>query len=94
MQQYIFPAVFIQEQDKSYTGMVPDLGLVIDGPSIEETFLYLKHYLKVFCKYAVKLEEDVLIPSKFEKIEEKNKKNLVMLIDAILEDAKELNKKK
>lgn len=84
MQQYVFPAVFIQNTDESYTAMIPDLGLVMEGPSIEETFLYIKQYLKVFCNYATKLEEDILMPTKFEKIAENNKKHTVMLIDAIV----------
>ncbi|MDD4110473.1 MAG: type II toxin-antitoxin system HicB family antitoxin [Clostridia bacterium] len=85
MHQFVFPAVFIQEKDDSYTAMIPDLGLVTDGPSIEEAFLFAKDYLRVFCKYAVKLEEDILIPTKFEKVVLNNKKNLVMLIDTIVE---------
>lgn len=84
MQQYVFPAVFIQNTDESYTAMIPDLGLVIEGPSIEEAFLYIKHYLKVFCNYAIKLEEDILQPTKFEKIAKNNKKHRVMLVDAII----------
>ena len=40
MQQYVFPAVFIQNVDESYIAMIPDLGLAMEGPSIEETFLY------------------------------------------------------
>jgi predicted RNase H-like HicB family nuclease len=86
MHQYVFPAVFIKEEDKSYTAMIPDLGIVTDGPSIEESYLYIKDHLEVFCKYAIKFEENILLPTKFEKIAEKNKNNLVMLIDAIVND--------
>ncbi len=84
MQQFVFPAVFIQEEDNSYTAMIPDLGLVTDGKSIEEAFLFIKDYLRVFCNYALKLKEDILIPTKFEKIAQNNKNNSVMLVDAII----------
>lgn len=85
MHQFVFPAIFIQENDESYTAMIPDLGIITDGPSIEEAFLFVKDHLKVFCKYALKLEEDILYPTKFEKIALNNQKNLVMLVDAIVE---------
>lgn len=84
MHQFVFPAIFIQENDNSYTAMIPDLGIVTDGPSIEEAFLFVKDHLRVFCKYALKLEEDILYPTKFEKIAA-NKQHIVMLVDAIVE---------
>lgn len=86
--QYVFPAVFIKEEGDSYTVMIPDLGLVTDGPSIEEAYLFIKDYLEVFCRYALKLEEEILVPTKFEKIVENNKNNLVMLVDAIVDSKK------
>ena len=52
--------------------------------NIEEAYLYIKDYLRVFCEYAIKLEEDILIPTKFEKICERYKKDVVMLVDAIV----------
>ena len=84
MQQFVFPAVFIKREDDSVSALIPDLNLVTDGNSIEEAYLFAKDYLRIFCEYAVKLEEDLLIPTKFEKIAEKYKKDIVMLIDAIV----------
>lgn len=84
MQQYVFPAVFIKKDDESVSALIPDLNLVTDGNSIEEAYLYIKDYLRIFCEYAVKLEDDLLIPTKFEKVAEKYKKSIVMLVDAIV----------
>jgi predicted RNase H-like HicB family nuclease len=84
LHQFVFPAVFIKEQDDSYTSTIPDLGLVTDGESIEKSFLFIKNFLQVYCEYAITLEEDILKPSKFEKIAEKYKNNIVMLVDAIV----------
>lgn len=88
MQLYVFPAVFIQENDNSYTASIPDLNLVTDGKTIEEAFLFIKDYLRVFCNYAIKLDEDISFPTKFEKIAKNNKNNFVMLVDAIVDDKK------
>ena len=84
MQQYVFPAVFIKNEDETVSVIVPDLNIVTDGNSIEEAYLYIKDYLRVFCEYALKLEEDILMPTKFEKIFERYKKDVVMLVDAIV----------
>lgn len=84
MQQYVFPAVFVKKEDETYSVFIPDLDITTEGDSIEEAFLYIKDYLRIFCQYAIKLEEDILIPTKFEKVAEKFKKDTVMLVDAII----------
>ena len=84
MHYYVFPAVFIKENNESVTAMIPDLGIAIEGPSIEESYIYLKNQLRIFCEYAVKLEEDILIPTKFEKVAVNNQRNIVMLMDAMV----------
>lgn len=84
MQQYVFPAVFIRNEDESFSVVVPDLNITTDGNTIEEAYLYIKDYLRIFCEYAVKMDEDILIPTKYETICEKFKKNYVMLIDAVV----------
>ena len=84
MQQYVFPAVFVKKEDETFSVFVPDLNITTEGDSIEEAFLYIKDYLRIFCEYAVKMDDDILIPTKFEKIAEKYSKNVVMLVDAIV----------
>ena len=84
MQQYVFPAVFIKNEDESFSVVVPDLNITTDGNTIEEAYLYIKDYLRIFCEYAVKMDEDILIPTKYETICERFKKNYVMLIDAVV----------
>lgn len=84
MQQYVFPAVFIKNEDESFSVVVPDLNITTDGNTIEEAYLYIKDYLRIFCEYAVKMDEDILMPTKYETICERFKKNYVMLIDAVV----------
>ena len=84
MQQYVFPAVFIRNEDESFSVVVPDLNITTDGNTIEEAYLYIKDYLRIFCEYAVKMDEDILRPTKYETICERFKKNYVMLIDAVV----------
>lgn len=85
MQQYVFPAIFMREEDETYSVYLPDLDLSSDGDTIEEAYLFIQDFLTVYCSYIIKLgEEDSLIPSKFEKIAEKNKQHTVMLVDAFV----------
>ncbi len=84
MQQYVFPAVFIKNEDESFSVVVPDLNITTDGNTIEEAYLYIKDYLRIFCEYAVKMDEDILMPTKYETVCEKFKKDYVMLIDAVV----------
>lgn len=84
MQQYVFPAVFIRNEDESFSVVVPDLNITTDGNTIEEAYLYIKDYLRIFCEYAVKMDEDILLPTKYETVCEKFKKDYVMLIDAVV----------
>ena len=84
MQQYVFPAVFIRNEDESFSVVVPDLNITTDGNTIEEAYLYIKDYLRIFCEYAVKMDEDILVPTKYETVCEKFKKDYVMLIDAVV----------
>lgn len=84
MTQYVFPAVFIKNEDETYSVLVPDLELTTDGNTIEEAYLFIKDYLRIFCEYAVKMDEELLVPTKYEKICEQFKNNIVMLIDAVV----------
>ncbi len=85
MQQYVFPAIFIKEEDNSYTAFIPDLNLTSEGETIEEAYLYIQDYLSIYCSYVNKMnEEESLIPTKFEKIAENFNSKIVMLVDAFV----------
>ena len=83
MKQFLFPAIFFKEDDK-YTVLFPDLNITTDGDTVEEAFLFAKDSLKVYCSYVEKFELDIDMPSRFDEIQKKNPKNLVMLIDCFV----------
>lgn len=84
MQQYVFPVIFIKEESGAYTAYCPDLNLTSDGDTIEEAYLYIQDFITVYCSYAKKMEDEELMPTKFEKIVEENKPHVVMLVDAFV----------
>ncbi|MBR4407244.1 MAG: hypothetical protein IKT27_02920 [Clostridia bacterium] len=83
IQQFLYPAVFVKGEDE-VVATFPDLGITTDGSSVEEAFLFAKDYLRVYCTYALKYEIEINRPSFFEETLEKNNRDSVMLIDAII----------
>lgn len=83
MKQFLFPAIFYKEEDK-FTVLFPDLNITTDGETIEEAYLFAKDSLKVYCSYVERFELEIENPSKFEKIQEENAKNIIMLVDCFV----------
>lgn len=83
MVQYVYPAVFYVEDD-NVTAVIPDLNIFTDGTSIEEAYLFIKDYLRVYCTYATKYDIDIESPSTIEAIKEKYAPNMVMIVDTIV----------
>lgn len=83
IKQYVYPAVFVKGEDE-VVATFPDIGITIDGSSVEEVFLLAKDYLRVYCSYALKYDIEINPPSFFDEISEKYNKDKSMLIDTIL----------
>jgi len=85
MEQFIFPAVFFQEEGETdYTVVFPDLNIFTDGKTLVEAFLFAKDYLKTYCSYAKKFDMEIETPSKFSDIERKFPNAKCMLVDALI----------
>ena len=83
MKQFLFPAIFVKEEDK-YVVLFPDLNITTDGDTLEEAYLFAKDSLKVYCSYVVKFDLDLDTPTKFEKVRNANSKDIVMLVDCFV----------
>lgn len=85
MEQFIFPAVFFQEEGETdYTVVFPDLNIFTDGKTLVEAFLFAKDYLRVYCTYAKKYDMEIDKPSKFTDITSKFPNGICMLVDALV----------
>lgn len=85
MEQFIFPAVFFQEEGETdYTVVFPDLNIFTDGKTIVEAFLLAKDYLKVYCSYARKYDMEIDKPSKLADTINKFPNAICMLVDALV----------
>ena len=64
---FVYPAYFVQGEDEIVVSF-PDLELVIEGDTYEESFLFAKNYLKEFCKYSIKNDLDLPDPSYYKDV--------------------------
>ncbi len=84
--QYIYPAIFIKDEDESCQVLFPDLNIYTDGKNMTEAYVYAKGLLKSYLSYAIKYEIDFNKPTNIEKIMEKCKPSeIAMYIDAIVD---------
>ena len=85
MEQFIFPAVFFQEEDNTeYTVVFPDLNIHTEGKNLVEAFLFAKDYLRLFCSYARKYDIEIEQPSKYVDICKKFPNTICMRVDTII----------
>lgn len=84
--QFLYPAIFIKDEDESCQVLFPDLNIYTDGKNIDEAYIYAKGLLKSYFTYALKYEIEYNKPSKIENFIPKLKANeIVMYVDAMVD---------
>ena len=81
--KYVYPAIFVKDENEEYKVFFPDLELTTDGKIMEEAFLYAKGFLKSFFVYVEKYDMAYNEPTDYETKKKQNEfANEVMLVDA------------
>lgn len=81
--KYVYPAIFVKDEDEGYKVFFPDLDLITEGKVMEEAFLYAKGFLKSYFVYAEKYDMAFNEPTDYETCKKQNEfANEVMLVDA------------
>ncbi len=84
--QFLYPAIFMKDDDGSYQVIFPDLNIYTDGKNMSEAYIYAKDLLKVYFSYALKYDVEYNKPTKLENLVSKCKPNeTIMYIDTIIE---------
>ncbi len=84
--QFLYPAIFIKDEDNTVQVVFPDLDIYTDGTNMSEAYMYAKGLLKVYFSYALKYEVEYNMPSKLETLLPKCKENeTVMFVEALIE---------
>lgn len=80
--KYVYPAIFVKDENDEYKVFFPDLNLATDGKIMEEAFLYAKGFLKSFFVYVEKYDMSYNDPTDYESVKKQNSfANEIMLID-------------
>lgn len=93
MYRFLYPAVFFK-MDNEYRVVFPDIDINTEGAVMEEAYLFAAEFLKEYMKCAIKYDLGYNLPTDYESISKKLKKDeTCMLVDVVLTD-KELGIKK
>ncbi len=88
MRDLVYPAVVYKDDEKGtntgwYTISIQDLGIVTEGETVVDAYIKAKEYLCAMVDCAIKFDCDIEAPSDFERVYKTNKKNIVLLVDAL-----------
>lgn len=84
--QYLYPAIFVEDEEGSYQVIFPDLDIYTDGKNLTEAYLSAKELLRVYFTYVHKYEVEYNTPTKLDVLAKKCKeKETALLVDAYVE---------
>lgn len=90
MKELVYTAILYKDDEHGtntgeYTIKIPDLDIVTEGATVVDAFIKAKELLCAMVDCAIKYDCEIEAPSDFDKIynDKKNKKNIVLLIDAL-----------
>ena len=89
MKRYVYPSVVYSDPEtESFMVFFPDLGIVADGNTAEESYNKAKAMLKEYFTFANKYSSYAPDPTPFDKVQKQNPNKQVLLIDTEIEDKK------
>lgn len=84
--QFLYPAIFIKDEDDSYQVIFPDLNIYTNGNNMTDAYIRAQELLRVYFSYATKYETECNAPTKVEALVPKCKTNeVVMIVPANIE---------
>ncbi len=85
--EYVYPAIFNQNSDGSYTIMYPDLpGCISEGKSLSNALYMAKDALTQWLSYLTENGEEIPFATDIVLVNKKHKDSIVTLISADLKD--------
>lgn len=87
MKQFIYPAVlYFDNESNTYAVAFHDINVFTEGMTVEDAFLKAKSFLSSYCECAIKINGYVDEPSTYLDTVKKHKGEIVLLIDAQIND--------
>ncbi len=87
MKQFIYPAVlYYDKESESYAVAFYDINVYSEGETVEEAFVKAKEFLSAYCECAIKLNDYINPPTTYLDTVKKYKDEIVLLVDAQIDD--------
>ncbi len=84
--QFMYPAIFMKDEDENYQVIFPDLNIYTTGENMTDAFIAAQNLLKTFFTYVLKYETEFNKPTKVDSLIPKCKQNeIVMIVTAEIE---------
>ena len=87
MKQFVYPAVlYLDQEENLYTVAFHDLDIYAEGETVEECFLKAQEILEAFFECVIEFDTEAEDPTEYLKVVGDNKSNIVLLVDAIINE--------
>ncbi len=89
MKKFVYPAVVYRDDEANvYVMSIDELGLFIEGDSVEEAHELMNEALESYITYALQFNCEIPQAQNFNVVMAKNPKNLVLLVDTMIDEKK------
>ena len=87
MKELVYPAVLYKDASTGwYTIQIKELDIVDEGQTVVEAYIKAKELLCAMVDCAIKFDCEIEGPSDFDEVYKSNKKNIVLLVDALAQE--------
>ena len=87
MKKYVYPAVvYFDEEAQVYVICIEDLGVIVEGDTVEEAHKRAGKFMDIYLKTAIKEELDVPEATEFDKVVASHPKEMVVLVESTLDN--------
>ena len=86
MKKYVYPAVvYFDEEAQVYVIYVEDLGIIVEGDTVEEAHKRASKFMDIYLTTALREELEIPEASEFEKVVANHPKEMVVMVESILD---------
>lgn len=88
MKKFIYPAVIYYDEDMQvYALSIDDLGIIVEGESVEEVHKKAGQFLSAYIECAIKNSYEIPEPTEFDVVSKSNPKEICVLVEANFDDS-------
>lgn len=87
MRKFVYPAVVYYDEDAHiYVICIEDLGIIVEGDTVEDAHKRAGKFMDIYIKTAIKEEMEIPEPTEFDVMVSRHPKEMVVLIETTLDN--------